>query len=129
MTGTCGPGAEFHRAKEPGFSSHIDHVGRQSRRPRIACFQFVDEAKDRSIVFSYLISNRYQINYSAEPLRFKGLDPAKKYRITELNLYPDTRTPIRGSEQYSGEYLMKVGFNPMVSARRNSVVLEVKVVE
>lgn len=92
----------------------------------VACFQFVDTAKDRSIVFSYLVTNRWQINYSIEPIRFKGLDPSKQYQIKELNVYPNTTSPIDSSKTYSGEYLMKVGFNPDVSGSRRSVVLEIK---
>ena len=91
-----------------------------------ASFQFVDQAKDRSIVFSYLVERRFQITYSPEPLRFKGLDPTKTYRLQELNVYPNTISPIDGMKTYSGEYLMKIGFNPDVSANRRSVVLEIK---
>ena len=94
-----------------------------------ACFQFVDQAQDRSIVFSYLIEKRFQINYSIEPVLFKGLDPEKKYRIREINLYPGQRSPVSESKSYSGEFLMKVGFNPDVSASRRSVVLEVRAVK
>ncbi len=94
-----------------------------------ACFQFVDETKNRSVVFSYLISDRFQVNYSVEPVRLKGLDPTKEYQITELNVYPGTSSRINSTVSYSGEYLMKVGFNPLVSAARNSVVMEVKAIE
>ncbi|MEN0050787.1 MAG: alpha-galactosidase [Bacteroidota bacterium] len=94
-----------------------------------ASFQFVNPKQSRSIVFSYLIEQRYQINYSVEPVQFKGLNPQKKYRIQELNIYPGTRSPIDTKAVYSGEYLMEVGFNPEVSASRRSVVLEVLEVE
>ncbi|MEO0338360.1 MAG: alpha-galactosidase [Bacteroidota bacterium] len=93
-----------------------------------ACFQFVDESKERSIVFSYLVKRTYEINYSVEPVRFDGLDPEKQYRIKELNVFPGTRSPVDETKTYSGEYLMKVGFNPDVSAQRSSVVLEVQAV-
>ncbi len=88
-------------------------------------FQFVSKDKSRSVVFSYLIVNRFEMNYSVEPLRFKGLDAAKKYRIRELNVFPDTLSPIDETTVYSGDYLMKVGFNPDVGVERRSVVLEV----
>ena len=91
-----------------------------------ASFQFVDGAKSRSIVFSYLIANRWELNYSVEPVLFKGLSPNKKYQIKEINLYPGTRSRIDEDAIYSGDYLMKIGFNPDVSLRRRSVVLEVK---
>ena len=88
-----------------------------------ACFQFVNETKEQSVVFSYLISHRFEINYSVEPVLLKGLAANKKYRIKELNLYPDEKSPINGTRIYSGNYLMKVGFNPDISEQRRSVVL------
>ena len=91
-----------------------------------ASFQFVNESQDRSIMFSYLVKQQFQINYSVEPVLLKGLDPQKKYQIQELNIYPGTSSPIDATQQYSGEYLMKVGVNPDISARRSSVVLEIK---
>ena len=90
-----------------------------------ASFQFVNDNQDRSIVFSYLVEQKYQITYSEEPILFKGLDAAKKYQIKELNVYPGTISSIDSTAIYSGEYLMKVGFNPNVSARRSSVILEI----
>lgn len=91
-----------------------------------ASFQFVNAAQDRSIVFSYLVEQRFKITYSPEPIRFKGLDASKNYRIQELNVYPNTTSPVDATKIYSGEYLMKIGFNPDISAARRSVVLEVK---
>ena len=77
-----------------------------------------------SIVFSYLVNERYQIDYSVEPILLKGLDPDKHYQVKELNLFPGTETTINEELIYSGAYLMQVGFNPKVGASRQSVVLE-----
>ncbi|MFK7924970.1 MAG: alpha-galactosidase, partial [Bacteroidia bacterium] len=109
---------------------HGDHYRLQSPYSHpFGSFQFVDSSQDRAIMFSYLVSNRWEINYSVEPIKLKGLDPDKRYQIEEINLYPGQRSPIGANIIYSGEYLMKVGFNPDVSQRRRSVVLELKVVE
>lgn len=109
---------------------HGDHYRLQSPYTHaFGSFQFVDPSQNRAIMFSYLVSNRWEINYSVEPVKLKGLDPAKRYQITEINLYPGTRSRIGENTIYSGEYLMKVGFNPDVSQRRRSVVLELKMVE
>lgn len=91
----------------------------------VASFQFVDEAKDKSIVFSYLVTRRYDTGHSFEPIVFKGLDENKKYKIKELNIYPGTTSPVDEFAVYSGAFLMNVGFNPDVSTRRNSVILEI----
>ncbi len=84
---------------------------------------YVSEKADRAVSFSYLVNGRYATG-SHGPIRMKGLDPAKRYRIRELNLYPGTTSPFGADAVYSGDYLMHVGFNPMVNARRTSVVLE-----
>ena len=94
-----------------------------------ASFQFMDPQKERSIVFSYLLEQRFSINYSIEPVKLKGLQPGKKYRIRELHQYPGTVSPINEERIYSGDYLMTIGFNPDVTRERRSVVLEVAIVK
>ncbi|KAA1243069.1 alpha-galactosidase [Aquimarina sp. RZ0] len=94
-----------------------------------ASFQYVDEKKNKSIMFSYLVNNRFEIIYSVEPVQLKGLDFSKKYKVKELNLFPNTTTPIDETVVYSGDYLMKVGLNPKISRERKSVVLEVSAVK
>ena len=84
---------------------------------------YVSERADRAVLFTYLVSNRYATG-SHGPVRMKGLDPGKRYRIRELNLYPGTASPFKEETAYSGDYLMTVGFNPQADARRTSVVLE-----
>lgn len=87
---------------------------------------FVDDGKTRAIVFNYLVNNRYMLTATREPILLEGLDPQKKYRIKEINLFPGTRSAIRGDNIYSGDFLMKVGINPGLSLRRTSVVIEVQ---
>ncbi|MGB5666554.1 MAG: alpha-galactosidase [Maribacter sp.] len=94
-----------------------------------ASFQFVNEEKSRAVVFCYLVSNRFQNNYSVEPITFKGLHSNKMYKIKELNLYTNTATTLDEDAIYSGDYLMKVGFNPDISKDRSSVVLNVKAID
>lgn len=89
----------------------------------VGSFQFVNKSQERSVIFSYLISNRFDTHYSFEPMRLKGLDKEKKYRIKELNLYPDDISPMDETAIYSGDFLMKVGINPDITKDRRSVVL------
>lgn len=95
----------------------------------VAGFQFVNEQKSQSVVFNYLVSQRYQRNYSPEPMRLKGLDPKGKYVLEELNLYPETPSPIASDKVYSGDFLMKVGLNTLISTERRSIVLLVTLVK
>lgn len=93
----------------------------------VASMQYVDEAKTSSVVFSYLVNNRYHAG-SKEPIKFKGLDPTKKYKVSEIDLYPGTNAGVPQGKTYSGDFLMTVGFDPAVRSGRESVVLEVKAI-
>jgi alpha-galactosidase len=94
----------------------------------VAALMYVDDQKESGVIFSYLVNSRYGEG-SKLPFKLKGLDPDKKYSISEINIYPGGRTRIDGKTTYSGEYLMTIGFNPEVSAWRASVVCEISVVE
>jgi alpha-galactosidase len=89
---------------------------------------YVDDKKQNAILFSYLVSNRYRSGSTA-PVRLKGLDANKRYQLQEINLYPGAKSSLPADAVYSGDYLMTVGFNPQVDARRASVVLAVKEVK
>ncbi|MDR2968341.1 MAG: alpha-galactosidase, partial [Tannerellaceae bacterium] len=75
---------------------------------------YVDEAKDKSVLYAFDIHPRYA--EITQPVRLQGLDAEAQYRIEEINLIPGSR-PMRVSGQtYSGDYLMKVGL-PLLSSR------------
>lgn len=94
-----------------------------------AGFLMVDERKERAVSFNYVVTNRYEMSYSIAPIRLQGLDPAKKYRIRELNLYPGTATTLDEKAVYSGDFLMNAGFNPDMNGKRTSVVVEILAVK
>src|SRR5690606_18505999 len=92
----------------------------------VASLMYVDDTRNEAVVFSYLTGNRYEAG-STVPIRLKGLDAAKKYTVSEINLYPGTKPEVKESV-YSGDFLMQVGINPLVNANRKSVILKVSVV-
>jgi alpha-galactosidase len=94
------------------------------REGSVASIMYIDEAKSSGIMFNYLVNNRYD-EKSRVPIPLKGLDAVKNYTIKEVNLYPGSKTNIDGSKTYSGDFLMKIGFNPQVSSGRRSVVLKI----
>ncbi|HUC79279.1 MAG TPA: alpha-galactosidase [Flavisolibacter sp.] len=94
------------------------------RQHNVASVLYMDKGQSSGVLFNYLVNNRYGSG-STHPIRLKGLVPTKKYRLQEVNLYPETRSTILSSKTYTGEYLMKVGFNPDVRAGRNSVVVRI----
>ncbi|GAB3987711.1 alpha-galactosidase [Spirosoma daeguense] len=89
-----------------------------------ASVAYVSASKDKAIMFSYFHSSQVVETGSNRPVQLAGLDANAKYRITELNLYPGTKSTIEQGKTYSGSFLMNVGINPDVNARRTSVVLE-----
>jgi alpha-galactosidase len=89
-----------------------------------ASLMYIDSAKSKAIMFNYLTNFRFA-SASIEPVKLKGLDANKKYTVKEINLYPGTNSRINGSQTFSGDYLMTVGFNPNVDTHRTSVILEI----
>ena len=90
----------------------------------IASMLYVNKEKTSAVIFNYLVNNRYGLG-SKLPVLLKGLDAAKKYNVKEINLYPGATSSIDGSKVYTGDFLMRIGFNPDVNANRTSVVLQV----
>lgn len=91
----------------------------------LASMLYVNAAKTSAVMFNFLVNNRYDQG-SKFPVRLKGLDPAKHYRIKELNVYPGTSSTIDSAKTYTGEFLMTIGFNPNVNTGRTSVILEIE---
>lgn len=89
-----------------------------------ASIMYVNTDKSKAVMFSYLVSNRYDAG-SELPVKLKGLDAHKHYKIEEVNLYKGAKSKIKLNKEnsYSGSFLMEVGFNPVVNAGRSSVVL------
>jgi alpha-galactosidase len=94
------------------------------RESALASMAYVNADKSSAVIFNYLVNNRYGEN-SKLPVLLKGLDPSRKYRITEINLYPGSKSTLDSNKEYTGDFLMKIGFNPDVNASRTSVVLQV----
>jgi alpha-galactosidase len=94
-----------------------------------ASVMYVNGDKSKAIIFNYLVDYRQRLDTSVQPIKLDGLDPSKKYTLKEINLYPGSRSWISTEQVYSGDFLMKVGINPLVNLRRTSVVLEVNEVK
>jgi alpha-galactosidase len=92
----------------------------------VASVIYQNKTKTRSVVFTYLTSNRFATSNTIDPIKLKGLDPKKKYAVNEINRYPGTTSPIAAGNIYSGDYLMSVGINPRIDRNRTSVILEFK---
>ncbi|MGN6180209.1 MAG: alpha-galactosidase [Mucilaginibacter sp.] len=98
------------------------------RKSNVASVMYVDSAKASAVMFNYLVNYRYDQGQKT-PIKLKGIDPAKRYKLTEINLYPGRESAISSQSVYSGDFLMKIGFNPIVDAGRPSVVITVNAVQ
>jgi alpha-galactosidase len=89
-----------------------------------AVVMFSNEAKTKAILFSYNLHTRYKEAF--QPVKFRGLDAHKNYKIEEINLFPDTKSRFSfNGKSFSGDYLMKVGLNVSGSEALSSWVLEI----
>ena len=92
----------------------------------MASLMYVNKDQSEAIMFNYLSDWRYTTTATQRPIKLQGLDANKNYSIREINLAGNQKSPIDSSKIYSGDFLMKVGFNPNVNVQRTSVVLEIK---
>ena len=69
---------------------------------------YVDEAQRKAVLYGYNLHTRFL--ETVLPVKLQGLDPAQRYKITEINLMPGQKSGLPANGQtYSGDYLMKVG--------------------
>jgi alpha-galactosidase len=89
-----------------------------------AVLMTVDATKSNAVLFSYTLNPLHGEDFS--PVRFQGLEPAKMYKVDEINLMPDGRKSFKESgNSFSGDYLMKVGLSVSNSNSQTSTVLEI----
>jgi alpha-galactosidase len=86
---------------------------------------FVDEEKTRSVMFNYLTNWRYNADTNLRPIKLEGLDPAKNYRVKEINKYNQDD---KEGQIYSGDFLMTIGINSRVSLWNPSAVILIEAI-
>jgi alpha-galactosidase len=94
-----------------------------------ASLMYASTDRSSAVVFNYLTNRRYNNNPSTDPVKLKGLDPAKSYRLQELNIYPGQSPVISANKIFSGEFLMNVGINVNLGQSHPSVVYHVTAVQ
>lgn len=92
----------------------------------LASLMYVNEQKTEGVMFNYLTNWRFLSETSLRPIVLQGLDKDKSYKLTEINLYDGAYTSVDSQKNYSGEFLMNVGFNPSVNLRRTSVIIKIE---
>ena len=87
---------------------------------------YVTEDMNQAVVFTYLLKKT--INGEKTPLLLKGLDPDKKYQLTEINKDEKRYSwfkPLEG-KVFSGDYLMKYGLRFTMYDEFDSKVIMLK---
>ncbi len=82
-------------------------------------------AKDRNKAVLYTFDIHPRLGEKKLPVRLRGLDPDKNYRVDEINLMPGKKSSLKeNGKVLSGDYLMKVGINALTGGDYNSRVIE-----
>lgn len=86
-----------------------------------AASAYVSKDKGHAVLFTFDIQPRAVEHRHNVVLR--GLDPARRYRIQEINLMPGQDTWVK-NRSYSGDYLMNIGLDLFTGNKLNSRVVE-----
>jgi alpha-galactosidase len=93
-----------------------------------AAILYSNDKHTHAVLFAFDIHPRYGENI--QPLRFKGLDPDKTYRLEEICLMEKTHSRLQcHSKTYTGDYLMKVGVRVFSSSHTVSHIVEITEVD
>ena len=90
-----------------------------------AVLMYVNSSKNKAVLFAYTLNARFGEKFNQ--VRLQGLDPAKTYKIQEINISSDGRRfgPSENGKSYTGDYLLKIGLNVGSGAALTSSVYEI----
>ena len=90
-----------------------------------AVLMYVNSSKNKAVLFAYTLNSRFGEKFNQ--VRLQGLDPAKTYKILEVNVSSDGRRfgPSENGKSYTGDYLMKIGLNVSSGEALTSSVFEI----
>lgn len=113
----------YNRLKELIWSGDMFRLVSPYEEER-AVLMYASQDKSRSILFSYALHPRAFNQFS--PVRLTGLDPAKSYKVQEINKMKGQRSyfPSEG-KTFSGDYLIKVGLSLPNNSELTSAVIEI----
>jgi len=91
------------------------------RENNYASLAYINSDKSKAVMFNYLTFYNHVFK-TTKPIKWQGLDPNKSYKVQEINLNKDDKT-IAEDLILSGDFLMKIGLNPVLENNRRSVVI------
>ena len=80
---------------------------------------YVSEDRSRAVVYTYCLGFR-QLACDGVPFRLKGLDPERRYKVTEQNV--DRSCWWGDGQRFTGAFLASGAFNPVLPGRFSSAV-------
>jgi alpha-galactosidase len=89
-----------------------------------AVLMYASQDKTKALLFSYALHPRAFHQFS--PVRLTGLDPAKTYKVQEINKMKGELNPFSAEgKTFSGDYLIKVGLSLPNNNELTSAVIEI----
>jgi alpha-galactosidase len=90
-----------------------------------AVLMYINSSKTKAVLFAYTLNSRFGENFNR--VRLQGLDPAKTYKIQEINVSAEGQRfgPSESGRSYTGDYLMKIGLNAGTGLPLSSAVYEI----
>lgn len=84
---------------------------------------YVGQEQKKAVLFAYDIHPRFQEKLL--PVKLQGLNPAKMYKVEEINLMPGQKSRLSAhGKVFSGDYLMKIGLEVLTTGHTQSRVIE-----
>lgn len=85
---------------------------------------YVGQDQAKAVLYAYDINPRFQEKLF--PVKLQGLDPAKMYKVEEINLRPGRKSNLNANGKvFSGDYLMKAGLPVFTTGQNRSRVVEI----
>lgn len=85
---------------------------------------YVGQDQAKAVLYAYDINPRFQEKLF--PVKLQGLDPAKMYKVEEINLMPGRKSNLNANGKvFSGDYLMKAGLPVFTTGQNQSRVIEI----
>jgi len=113
----------YNRLKELIWSGDLFRLVSPYEEER-AVLMYTSQDKTKSLLFSYALHPRFSNRFS--PVRLTGLDPAKTYKLSEINKMPGKRSYFSSEgKSLSGDYLMKIGLSLPNNEELTSAVIEI----
>lgn len=93
-----------------------------------AVLMYVDNTKSKAVLFSFTLNESY--GATVNRIKLQGLDPAKTYKLQEINVAQGgsggfRRTNPESGRSYTGDYLMKIGLSIGSATPLTSTVFEI----